>query len=100
MARHGQAYWHKHLESWLQSDLTQEAYCTQHGLSTKSFYRWRRREKDALAAAKSSLTLVPVSVVGNAPLGNLIRLHSPSGWRIELPSGSAPWLADLLRQLP
>lgn len=98
--RQGQAYWQKHLDAWLQSDLTQEGYCMQHGLSTKSFYRWRRKEKDALAAAKSSLTLVPVSVGGATTTGSVIRLHSPGGWRIELPVGSAPWLADVLRHLP
>jgi hypothetical protein len=98
--RHGPAYWQKHLEAWLQSDLTQEAYCTQNGLSTKSFYRWRRKEKDALASAQSSLTLVPVSVVGTAATGSVIRLHSPGGWRIDLPAGSAPWLANVLRHLP
>jgi len=100
MARHGPVYWHKHLEAWCQSELTQKAYCAQHGLSTKSFYRWLRKEKDALAATKPSLTLVPISVVGAATTGNVIRLHSPGGWRIELPAGNAPWLADILRQLP
>ena len=98
--RHGEAYWQQHLETWAQSDLTQEAYCTQHGLSPKSFYRWRRKEKDALAATKSSLTLVPVSISGAAATGSVIRLHSPAGWRIELPAGNAPWLADVLRHLP
>ncbi|MDP3438626.1 MAG: hypothetical protein Q8R95_03415 [Azonexus sp.] len=98
--RHGPVYWQKHLEAWSQSDLTQEAYCSQNGLSTKSFYRWRRKEKDALSAAGSSLTLVPVSISGPATTGSVVRLHSPGGWRIELPTGSAPWLADVLRQLP
>lgn len=100
MARQGLVCWQKHLEACKQSELTQKAYCAQHGLSTKSFYRWHRKEKDALAATKSSLTLVPVSVVGSATTGNLIRLRTPGGWRIELPVGSAPWLPDLLRQLP
>jgi hypothetical protein len=98
--RHGPVYWQNHLDACKQSDLTQKDYCAQHGLSTKSFYRWLRKEKDTLAAAKPSLTLVPVSVVGTATTGNLIRLHSPGGWRIELPSGSAPWLADVLWHLP
>jgi hypothetical protein len=98
--RHGPVYWQKHLDACKQSDLTQKDYCAQHGLSTKSFYRWLRKEKDAVTATNSALTLVPVSVVGTAPSGNLIRLHSPRGWRIELPVGNAPWLADILRQLP
>ena len=101
MARRlGQAYWQKHLEAWFQSELTQEAYCTEHGLSIKTFYRWRRKEKDAQSAANSSLTLVPVCVGTASANVGVIRLHSPGGWRIELPVGSAPWLADMLRQLP
>ena len=97
--RQGQAYWQKHLDAWLQSKLTQKAYCLQHGLSTKSFCRWRRKEKDALAATQPPLTLVPVSVSGATTTGSAIRLHSPRGWRIELLAGSAPWLADVLRHL-
>ena len=37
--RQGLVYWQKHLEACKQSELTQKAYCAQHGLSTKSFYR-------------------------------------------------------------
>ena len=95
--RHGAEFWRVHLEGWHRSDLTQEAYCARNGLSTKSFYRWRRKQKEAMAMAESSLTLVPVSVGAPAP-GSVVRLHSPGGWRIEVPAG--PWLADLLRQLP
>jgi hypothetical protein len=96
--RRGLDYWQKHLDAWHQSDLTQQAYCTSHGLSTKSFYRWRRKYKQAVAAGKP-LTLVPISV--NAlTTGGIVRLHSPGGWRIELPAASAAWLSELLRQLP
>ena len=98
--RHGPVYWQNHLDACKQSDLTQKDYCAQHGLSTKSFYRWLRKEKAAPAATESSLTLVPVSISGSATTGPVIRLHSPGGWRIELPSGSAPWLADVLWHLP
>lgn len=97
--RHGPEYWRRHLEAWHQCDLTQEAYCASHGLSTKSFYRWHRKEKAAIAATTSSLTLVPVSV-GTPATGSVVRLHSPGGWRIELPGGSVAWLVSVLRQLP
>jgi len=95
--RRGLDYWQKHLEAWDQSDLTQEAYCASHGLSVKSFYRWRRKQKESIAAGKP-LTLVPVRVGGLA-VQNIVRFHSPGGWTIELPVGSA-WLGELLRQLP
>jgi hypothetical protein len=68
-------------------------------LGEKAFYRWHRREKEAIAAGKATLTLVPVSV-GTPTIGSFIRLHSPGGWRIELPAGEASWLAELLRRLP
>ena len=97
--RRGPEYWGRHLEAWHQSDLTQDAYCARHGLSTKTFYRWRRNEKEAVAAAKSALTLVPVRV-GAPVTDSVVRLHSPGGWRIELASSSVATLAELLRQLP
>ncbi len=92
--RHGPEYWRRHLEAWHQSDLTQKAYCASQGLSVESLRRWRRRER----AAKLSLTLVPVSV-GSAGTGNVVRLRSPDGWEIELPSGSVPLLIDFLKHL-
>ena len=95
--RRGLAYWQKHLDAWHQSDLTQAAYCVSHGLSTKSFYRWRRKQKESVTAG-TPLTLVPVSVSASVAQG-VVRLHSPGGWRIELPVGGA-WLSELLRQLP
>ena len=102
--RHGQEFWRAHLEAWHRSDLTQREYCANQGLGEKAFYRWRRKEREAVVPAQSSLTLVPVSVApvcAGAPVtGSVVRLHSPGGWRIELPAGSAPWLADLLRHLP
>lgn len=99
MARRGAEFWRGQLEAWHRSDLTQRDYCARHGLSEKSFYRWRGKEKAVVAAGQSSLTLVPVSVSKTAT-GDIVRLHSPGGWRIELPAGDVPWLTDLLRQLP
>ncbi len=95
--RRGRDYWQAHLDAWHQSDLTQAAYCISHGLSVKTFYRWRRKEKESVAADKP-LTLVPVSVRASVAQ-DVVRLHSPGGWRIELPAGGT-WLGNLLRQLP
>jgi len=97
--RHGAEFWREHIAAWHQSDLTQRAYCAQHGLGERAFYRWHSREKEANVAGKAKLTLVPVCV-GAPTAGNAIRLHSPGGWRIDLPSVEASWLADLLRHLP
>ena len=96
--RHGLEYWRRHLEAWHQSEQTQKAYCASHGLSVESLRRWWRREKDTLAAAKSSITLVPVSM-GRAEAVGVARLRSPGGWEIELPGNSVPLLIDFLKDL-
>jgi len=96
--RHGLEYWRRHLEAWHQSDVSQKAYCASQGLSVESLRRWRRREKAALVATKSSLTLVPINV-GTAAAGNIVRLRSPDGWEIELPGSSVPLLIDFLKHL-
>jgi hypothetical protein len=92
-------FWRSHLEGWQQSGLTQVAYCARHGLSIKSLHRWRRKEREATQTVKLPLTLIPANVSAPATIGG-VRLHSPGGWRIDLPAGGTPWLADLLRQLP
>lgn len=95
--RLGWKVWRDHLGSWERSGLTQTAYCLAHGLNLKTFSRWRGK---ALAAGGSpALTLVPVSVDLHA-LGAVICLHSPGGWRIELPVGHLDGLGAVLRQLP
>ena len=101
-ARQGTDYWQKQIEGWRQSGLSQIAYCAQHDLNIKSFRRWRTRLQ-VKSFSTPALTLVPVSVT--APQQEpVIRLHSPAGWRIEMPltqtDGFTPCLVRLLRQLP
>ena len=92
-------FWQQHLEAWKRSGLTQVAYCASHGLRIKSFGRWRSKTREAVPAGNSLLTLIPISVA--APVsGGVVQIHSPGGWRIELPAVGATLLADLLRQLP
>lgn len=101
--RHGAEFWRVHLEAWHGSDLTQKAYCASHGLGEKAFYRWHRKEKEARAAGAAGLTLVPISVGTvdtSTGTSSVVRLHTPGGWRIELPGSNVPWLVDVLRQLP
>jgi len=97
--RRGAQFWRAHVEAWNRSDVTQREYCAKNGLAERAFYRWRRKEKEAIAAENAPLTLVPVSV-GTAATSSAVVLHSPGGWRIELPAQSVSWLTELLRQLP
>ncbi|WP_162083703.1 IS66 family insertion sequence element accessory protein TnpA [Sulfuriferula nivalis] len=98
--RHTPDFWQTHLTAWQQTKLTVTAYCTQHGLCAKTFYRWRSQLTTAPNLTRQPpLTLIPVSVQP-APVTGTLQLHSPTGWRVELPIASTPWLIDLLRQLP
>jgi hypothetical protein len=36
-------YWLEHIEFWQSSDLSQAAYCRQHGLVTRQFSYWKRK---------------------------------------------------------
>ena len=92
-------FWQQHLEAWQRSGLTQVAYCASHGLRIKSFGRWRTKTRETLQASNSLLTLIPISVATPLSLG-VVQIHSPGGWRVELPAVSTAMLADLLRQLP
>ncbi len=96
--RHGLEFWREHVQNWVRSDLTQREYCAAHGLGERAFHRWRGREKESIAAAKATLTLVPVSV-GNPEMGGIVRLRSPDGWEIEMPGSSVSLLIDFLKHL-
>ncbi len=97
-ARQGKDYWQAQIEGWRQSGQSQIAYCALHGLSIKSFRRWRTKLQRGAATA-AALTLVPISV-GVPATAPAIRLHSPGGWRIDLATANPAWLIDLVRQLP
>jgi hypothetical protein len=92
-------FWQQHLDAWQRSGLTQVAYCASHGLRIKSFGRWRTKTRAAAQAGNSLLTLIPISVAAPVSVG-VVQIHSPGGWRVELPAVSATLLADILRQLP
>ena len=96
--RHGVAFWREHVQNWCRSDLTQREYCAAHGLGERAFHRWRGREKETIAAAKATLTLVPVSV-GKPEAVGCVRLRSPGGWEIELPGSSIALLVGVLKEL-
>jgi len=98
--RQSAAFWQDHIEAWRQGSMTQTAYCANHGLHIKSFARRLYQARDSAEPSKLPLTLVPASVIQPDPINTIIQLHSPSGWRIDLPSTSITGLAALLRQLP
>jgi transposase-like protein len=71
--------------------LTIAGFCQQEGVSTASFYLWRRRLRDAPAAAESSGTaahaaaprFLPVVLSGGSPMAGSF---APAALELELPN--------------
>jgi hypothetical protein len=56
--------WRRRIEQWQASGLSVRDFCARHGLSTASFYNWRRVLERR--AAEEPATFVPVQVVADA----------------------------------
>ena len=84
-------YWKKHINAWRTSQMTQQDYCKQNGLSFASFGYWRTRlKKLSQPQSGANHKLIPVSVVGAAPS---VSLWLPSAIRMEVPAHA---LSDIL----
>jgi transposase len=93
-----QQRWQQRLERFRRSGLTVPAFCDREGISTASFYAWRRRLQTAAprpASAGDTPRLVPVRIspAASAP----VELLLPSGSVLRLsPDCDLAWLRQLL----
>ena len=79
--------WAERLERFPSSGLTIIDFCRREGISTASFYHWRKRLKATEAASKvDEPSFVPVRV--NDVCG-VITIRIPGGTTIELPAGTS-----------
>jgi len=84
------------LESFARSGLTQQAFCSENGVSVATFSNWRRKAATGIAAPEGVLR--PVRVTDSSGDGPTVRL--PGGIEIILPVGStATDLAALIGAL-
>ena len=87
MARRGdsskRAEWRKRLKRYGQSGLTVARFCGQEGISTASFYAWRKRLLGTKTGSKHTRPVFePVRL---ATAGTPMAIHLPGGVRIEVP---------------
>lgn len=93
-----QQFWEAHLENWARSGLSQAEYCRQSNVSIKSFGYWKR---------KSTKRDFPVELIQLTPgqifVNPSLRLHTASGYQIEIPDGfcrtSLKTVLQILREL-
>jgi hypothetical protein len=89
--------WQQRLDRFRSSGLTVPAFCKREGVSTASFYAWRRRLRhDPAPPASDSPRLVPVRLAA-LPAPAPVELLLPSGLVVRLPSEvELGWLRQLL----
>jgi transposase len=91
--------WQQRLDRFRRSGLSVADFCDREGVSTASFYAWRRRLQTAAPPSHASADaprLVPVRVAGPAAGGH-VELLLPSGCVLRLSPGcDLAWLRQLL----
>jgi len=98
-------FWRHHQRNWLESGLSQKAYCQQHNLSYHVFVYWRVRRKAATRPQSALPSVVPVHIEQSARLSLdiqhscAIEVHFGLA-KVVLPhSVSAQYVGDLVRSL-
>jgi hypothetical protein len=83
--------WEQRLQRFARSGLSVAAFCAREGVSSASFYAWRRR----LGEAGPDPRFVPVRVVA-APPAAPVEVVLPSGCVLRLAPGcDTAWLREL-----
>jgi len=77
------AEWRKRLGQYRGSGLTVAGFCEQEGISTASFYAWRRRLRATRKAGKDGRP--GFASVRLTPAGTPMSIHFPAGVRVEVP---------------
>jgi hypothetical protein len=108
--------WQTRMGRFARSGLTVARFCEQEGVSTASFYGWRRRLADdrvqrhgdggqrraSPQAVNTPLAVenaAPFQVVRVTPSVATLSIHLPGGARLEVPTGNRDTVRDILREL-
>ena len=77
------AEWRKRLGRYRGSGLTVAGFCEQEGISTASFYAWRKRLRGTIKAGRDGRP--GFASVRLTPAGTPMAIHLPGGVRVEVP---------------
>ena len=84
--------WKQRLARHQRSQLSAAEYCSQEGISLKSFYAWRKRLQANNSSAPRSSRFVPVELSADSDAASAVRFELPSGVVVTLPVTSSPKL--------
>jgi transposase-like protein len=75
--------WRNRLKRYGASGLAVAEFCGQEGISTASFYAWRKRLRGTKTTGKEGRVFEPVRL---RPAGRPMSVHLPGGVRVEVPT--------------
>ncbi|HEX5106458.1 MAG TPA: hypothetical protein VFV87_21715 [Pirellulaceae bacterium] len=81
--------WERRIARQGRSRLSIAEFCSQEGVSTASFYVWRRRLRGADAAAPQSPLFVPVELPTPGIAAGGVRVELPGGVILSLPADAS-----------
>ena len=67
------------------SGLSVSAYCRQQGINEKTFYNWRKNLGSPQESKPEGFIWIKATENG---LGEILRIQTPSGYRLEIASGT------------
>ena len=111
--------WETRMGRFARAGLTVGRFCEQEGVSTASFYGWRRRLTDDRVqrhsgggqrrvspqavntplAAEDAEDASPFQAVRVTPAVGALTIHLPGGAWLEVPTGNRDTIRDILREL-
>ena len=78
--------WERLIEKQRRSRLSIAEFCSQEGVSSASFYAWRRRLREADSARPQSALFVPVELPTSVIAAGGVRMELPGGAILSLPA--------------
>ena len=91
--------WSDRFRRFDRCDLTVVDFCLAEGVSTPSFYQWRRKlsgldEREAVPGTRiQEPTFLPVRLLSAKPATAEVEIHLPNGARVMLTSADGPSMA-------
>lgn len=83
-------FWRRTIAEWQVSDVHQEDFCRQRGVSASTFHRWRHRleqEDQIESSALKAEEFIPVKIVDAPAPPSSLELSLPGGLRLTIPAG-------------
>jgi hypothetical protein len=88
--------WSDRLGRFACGDLTVADFCDLEGVSTASFYQWRRKLGRGVGRGAAPEPFLPVQVVPSPRISAAVEVHLPNGARVSVAIADAPVMAAVI----